>query len=303
VLGLFAFPEIPIYRGQPAGKGRWFYYYFFLLVIIYAGGALAIWLAPEQGLTMTVAVVTQLLSFVGLLVLIVLRLAAGREEMARVWLAWGSWRYWLLFGAAIVAYYVVQAALNAMTGLGGAALEPSFPIPTGINPTGYVILATAQSVLLSPFLAIVIAWGEEYGWRGYLQSELFKLGRVRGVLLLGVIWGLWHAPVILMGHNYPGHPYLGVLLMTLYTTGLAVVLGYAVLKARSVLLAAYLHALNNQVAGVLVILGYRPFDTAFSFLIGTYGIVTLAVVAWLILRDPIWRSQGSSLPGPGPGDV
>ena len=74
-------------------------------------------------------------------------------------------------------------------------------------------------MLLGPVLAIV-AFGEEYGWRGYLQSELFKLGRVRGVLLLGVIWGAWHWPLILMGYNYPGYPLLGVVLMTLYITGL-----------------------------------------------------------------------------------
>ncbi len=83
--------------------------------------------------------------------------------------------------------------------------------------------------------------------------------------------------------------------MTLYTTGLAVVLGYAVLRTGSVLLAAYLHALNNQVVAFIVALGFRPFDPAFSFGIGIYGIATLAIVALLILRDPIWRGKGSNL--------
>jgi membrane protease YdiL (CAAX protease family) len=53
--------------------------------------------------------------------------------------------------------------------------------------------------------------------------------------------------------------------MTLYTTSLAVVLGYAVLRSGSILLAAYLHALNNQIANFIVALGLRPFDPAFSF--------------------------------------
>jgi hypothetical protein len=86
-----------------------------------------------------------------------------------------------------------------------------------------------------------------------------------------------------------------VLLMTLYTTGLAVALGYAVLRSGSVLLAAYLHALNNQVVNFIVFLGYKPFDTAFSFGIGIYGIATLAIVALLVLRDPVWRGKGSNL--------
>ena len=94
-----------------------------------------------------------------------------------------------------------------------------------------------------------------------------------------------------MGYNYPGHPLLGLLLMVLYTTGLAVVLGYAVLKTGSVLLSAYLHALNNQVVAFIAAMGFKPFDNAFSFDIGIFGVAMLAIVALLFLRDPIWRSQ------------
>ena len=61
------------------------------------------------------------------------------------------------------------------------------------------------------------------------------------------------------------------------------------------MLAAYLHALNNQVVAFIVALGFKPFDTAFSFDIGIYGIATLAVVAILVLRDPVWRGKGSHL--------
>jgi membrane protease YdiL (CAAX protease family) len=293
-LGLFFFPGSPIYHGRPAGRGRWFYYYFLLLTLIYALGTLVIWLSPAQSTIAVLAAIPQILAFLGLLVLVVLRSTAGREAMARVWLAWGSWRYYLLFGLAFVAYYVLQAALNAFSGLGGANLAPP-PAPPGLSPNAFLVLATLQSVLLAPILAIVIAFGEEYGWRGYLQSELLKMGRVRGVLLLGVIWGAWHWPLILMGYNYPGHPLLGVVLMTLYTTGLAVVLGYAVLKSGSVLLAAYLHALNNQVVNFIVAMGFKPFDSAFSFDIGIYGIATLAIVALFVLRDPVWRGKGGNL--------
>jgi len=99
-----------------------------------------------------------------------------------------------------------------------------------------------------------------------------------------------------MGYNYPGHPLLGLLLMALYTTGLAIVLGYAVLNSGSVLLLTYLHALNNQVVAFIVALGFKPHDPAFAFDIGIYGMITLAIAAFFILRDPIWRSKGNSLP-------
>ena len=296
VLGLLVFPESPLYRSRRAGPGRWFYYYFLVLTVIYALGAVSVWLALEPAtVTPLFAVIPLLLAILGLVLLVVLRLTVGAEAMARVWLAWGNWRYWLLFGLGFVGFYVLQAALNAAFGLGQAHLA-SLPIPQGFSPELFLILGAVQSVLLAPILAIVLGFGEEYGWRGYLQNELFKLGRVRGVVLLSVIWGAWHWPLILMGYNYPGHPVLGVVLMTLYTTGLAVVLGYAVLRSGSILLAAYLHALNNQVANFIAAIGFHPFDPAFSFGIGMYGIATLTIVALLILRDPIWRGKGSSLP-------
>ncbi len=294
VLGLFVFRESPLYQARPAGRGRWFYYYFLLLALVYLLGALAIWGGPGPGpLAVAAATAPLLLAFAGFLILIVLRITAGRAAMARVWLSWGDWRDWLFFGLGFVAYYVLQAALNGWFGLGRATLAPA-AVPPGLTPVTFAALAGVQSVLVAPFLAIVLGFGEEYGWRGYLQSELLKLGRVRGVVLVGVIWGAWHWPIILMGFNYPGQPLLGVLLMTLYTTGLAIVLGYAVLRSGSVLLAAYLHALNDQVVNYLAAMGYRPFDAAFSFGIGVYGLITLAIVALLILRDPIWRGSGGS---------
>ncbi len=295
VLGLFFFPESPIYHQRLAGRGRWFYYYFLLLTLIYALGALVLGLSPAQSIITILATVPLILAILGLGLLIVLRVISGRDAMTQVGLSWGKGRYWLLFGLGFVLYYALQAVLNAFFGLGGSQLAPP-PAPAGLGPNVFLLLAALQSVLLAPILAIVIAFGEEYGWRGYLQNELFKMGRVRGVLLLGVIWGAWHWPLILMGYNYPGHPLLGMLLMALYTVGLAVVLGYAVLRSGSVLLSAYLHALNNQVLAFIIAMGFKPFDTAFSFDIGIFGLATLALVAIFVLRDPIWRVKDSSPP-------
>jgi CAAX protease family protein len=296
VLGWRWFPESPLYHRGPPGRARWFYYYFLFLTLAYGIGALAAWLMPAQGAPTIIAAAGPLvLAIAGLLLLVFLRITAGREAMAHVWLAGGNWRQWVLFGVALVAYYVLQFALNGVFGLGPGQLSPPPVIPAGMTPEMFYVLAAVQSVLIAPILAIVITFGEEYGWRGYLQTELFKLGRRRGVIVLGVIWGAWHWPIILMGYNYPGHPLLGLVLMTLYTTGLAVVLGYAVLRSRSVLLSAYLHGLNNQVVAYLVAIGLAPLDAAYAFGIGTYGMLTLAIVAGLVLCDPIWRGSGSTL--------
>ena len=89
VLGMFFFPESPLYYRRPAGPGRWFYFYFLLLTVISALGILGTWLGPAQGtVRLVAAIVPQVLAFVGLLLLIVLRLVAGHEAMSRVWLSW-----------------------------------------------------------------------------------------------------------------------------------------------------------------------------------------------------------------------
>jgi membrane protease YdiL (CAAX protease family) len=185
-----------------------------------------------------------------------------------------------------------MTALNALLGLGEAVDIQEFLTAaaggqaTGLEtlPNGVVLLIMAfQAVLLAPFLALLIAFGEEYGWRGYLQRELIKLGKIPGLLLIGIIWGLWHAPIIVMGHNYPGHPGLGVLLMVLNTIAWSFLWGYAVLRSGSVWLAAFLHGLNNQLASFLLIMVYTPQDNAFSFPIGTYGLIVWAVVTAVVI--------------------
>jgi uncharacterized protein len=152
---------------------------------------------------------------------------------------------------------------------------------------------------------LLITFGEEYGWRGYLQPALTPLGKVRGVALVGVIWGVWHAPVILMGYNYPGHPLLGALLFVPVCIGLAFFLGYATLKAKGVWIAAFLHALFNQSASYFLGFIYTPRDAFFSFGAGLLSLLTLGLVVWLLLRDPLWKEreekQTETVYNPGSG--
>ena len=298
VLGMFVFKGSPLYTVRTnKERPRWFFYYFLIYTVIYAIVGAVMIISPN--LTMAGGV-TQGLTILGLVILIILRAVSGREAFARAGLAGGKFVHWLLFAMGFVLFYGLQAALNYFFRLGElvdimqliAQLAPAqMEQVERMTPTALLLITGIQAVLLAPFTALLLGFGEEYGWRGYLQSELVRMGRVRGILLLGVIWGLWHAPVIVMGHNYPGYPVVGVFLMIGYTVGLGFVLGYAVLKSGSVLLAAFLHALNNQVVGFLSVMVYRPTDPVFSFGVGLYGIAVLAVIVLLILRDPIWRRR------------
>ena len=291
VLGWRLFPDNPLYYQRSVGRARWFYSYVLLLTAVYVLCSAGIFIAPSGSSALALATTLPLVvAYLGVPVLIAVRFLAGREGMARVGLTWGRPRDFARYGLAFVSFYVLQVVLNAIFGLGPAQPAPALP-QSGPSPDVLVVLAAIQAVLLAPILAIVLAFGEEYGWRGYLQPELCKLGRVRGVLVVGVIWGMWHWPLILMGWSYPGYPLVGLLLTVLFTIGLAVALGCVVFKTGSILLAAYLHALNDQVAGFLVFLGFKPFDPVFSFGVGIYAVAMLALIAVLILRDPLWRSH------------
>jgi membrane protease YdiL (CAAX protease family) len=137
--------------------------------------------------------------------------------------------------------------------------------------------------------AFVITWpvyfGEEYGWRYYLQERLLPLfGGYKGILLVGFIWGLWHAPLMMMGMNFPAEPFLPAnLVYLLYTVIMSVIFGYAVIKTGSIWIAVLLHALTDMMVSPA-----RAFisggDTILSFL---PLVVLLGILALVLLRSGI----------------
>jgi membrane protease YdiL (CAAX protease family) len=103
-----------------------------------------------------------------------------------------------------------------------------------------------------PTINTLFAFGEELGWRGFLQKELSHLGFWKSSFLIGLVWGLWHAPLILQGYNYPQHPTVGVVMMILFTILFSPLLSYIRIKARSVFAPAVTHGTLNAAAGIPV---------------------------------------------------
>ena len=115
----------------------------------------------------------------------------------------------------------------------------------------------AVSVVFSGLLAgitvnAVMAFGEEYGWRNYLVGALREAKFWKAALFIGVVWGLWHFPLILMGHNYPNHPQWGVLLMVVFCILLGVIELYFVMKTKSMIPAVIIHGTINAVGGMTI---------------------------------------------------
>ena len=100
------------------------------------------------------------------------------------------------------------------------------------------------------------ALGEEGGWRGYMMPKLMKLmSAPKAIIVGGVIWGIWHAPLTCAGHNfgtdYPGFPYVGIIIMCLFCTLMGIMLTYITMKTGSIWPAAFMHAVNNGNPSIL----------------------------------------------------
>ncbi|CCH50323.1 CPBP family intramembrane glutamic endopeptidase [Pseudodesulfovibrio piezophilus] len=102
-----------------------------------------------------------------------------------------------------------------------------------------------MSIIIGPFINFTFGLGEEIGWRGFLLPRLMGLGRIKAHFCLGIIWGLWHAPLIWAGFNYPGFPVTGIFLMCLLCIAFGLFLNEMTLHYKSTLLAAFIHAAAN----------------------------------------------------------
>lgn len=290
LLGVLFFKESPVYHKTNRTASRWFIYYYFLMTFAYLVGAVVVMIQPALAATLSGSLL--IFSVVGLLLLLVLRWRGGPHSFAGAGMAFGSFRIWMLYGLGMVLFYGLETLLNYIFKF-GTLVDITKLYPPGataaIPPMALFATIFLNAVIIGPFLGLIITFGEEYGWRGYLQSELVHLGRIRGVGLLGIIWGVWHWPIIWMGYNYPGQPVLGPLLMTAYTVALSYFLAYAVFKSKGVWTAAYLHALNNQAMSFFMIALVTPVSMVMSFGIGIPGLILCALVILLLLRDPIWK--------------
>ncbi len=111
-------------------------------------------------------------------------------------------------------------------------------------------IVIAQALIAGITINAIFAFGEEVGWRGFLIKEFGEMGFWKASYLIGLIWGVWHAPIIAMGHNYPQHPGIGLIMMVLFCLLYSPIFTYIRIKTKSVLGAAILHGSLNATAGI-----------------------------------------------------
>ena len=157
---------------------------------------------------------------------------------------------------------------------------------------GLIGLAIGGALIAGFTINGLFAFGEEYGWRGWLADELRPLGAFWANIITGVLWGLWHAPLILLGFNYGDYGKVG----TAFMVALCIPFSFLLWRARevtgSLLAPAVLHGALNGVAGIFVVLlvNANPLVAAPAGLIGAGSLAVVAALFWLLTRKQVGRA-------------
>lgn len=149
--------------------------------------------------------------------------------------------------------------------------------------------ALAMLLTVGILISLTSALGEEIGWRGLLVPELAKLGSFRFVVVVsGLIWTLYHVPLIVMAdYRGVGTPlWYSLVCFFPMVMAISVVMAWLRLKSASLWPAALLHASHNLIVQGVFDTTTKPGPWS-GYLTGEFGIglvVTISLAAWLLIR-------------------
>jgi uncharacterized protein len=185
--------------------------------------------------------------------------------------------YFLIFPSSFDSGF---STLKQMAASGGKA---------NYSPINILLISILEIVIIGPFVNIVPTMGEELGWRGYLLPKLRCFFKDRSALVItGCIWGLWHLPVIVMGHNYGkayfGYPWLGILEMVVFCVSLGIIEGYISIKLKSAIPAAMIHSTVNAGAALPVLMIKGSYNSLLGpSITGIVGGIPFIILAAILL--------------------
>lgn len=166
----------------------------------------------------------------------------------------------------------------------------------GLTYPLYILISVVGCLTYAPLVNMILAVGEEAGWRGYLYPQLkAKFGKRKGWLLGGVIWGMWHWPVIWLigyeyGTDYIGFPIVGMLVFCIFTTVIGILCDWLYEKSKCIWIPSIFHGAINAVAAIPLALCVT--DTGSGRLLGPApnGVLAglpLIIFAMILLLKPV----------------
>lgn len=158
--------------------------------------------------------------------------------------------------------------------------------------TSFLLTTIPLAVLINPVMGLLTCAGEEFAWRGYILPKLNHFISLRkAVIIDGIIWGIWHAPIVAMGFNYgEGHPIANIFAMILLCIVLGIISSYLFMKTKSIWCSVLFHAAVN---GMDL---YAPSELFMSHksnvfigpdligIVGGVGFIILAIILFVKLK-------------------
>lgn len=165
----------------------------------------------------------------------------------------GNGKYYIASVAVKLAEVLIFAVLAWKIFAGDLSFSEAFASDEKVaRICSYILTISASIIVFFP------SFGEEWGWRGYMMPKLTELmGKPAAVIVGGILWGLWHAPLTMAGHNfgtdYDFFPWLGILLMCIFCIFMNAFLTLLTEKTKSIYPASFCHMVNNNCGGMIFI--------------------------------------------------
>ena len=142
-----------------------------------------------------------------------------------------------------------------------------------------------SALTVGTLITCIATAGEELGWRGHLLVRLAPLGEVRAAFLVGIVWGLWHAPLIALdGYEFGIRSWVVAPFFCLFTVPFGMLLAWLRFRSASVWPAVLAHAVVNSAAPLVLLVLSAPVSRLVGPPVGLVGLVPLWVfAAWLVL--------------------
>ena len=203
----------------------------------------------------------------------------------------------LAAGAAIALVAGQHWALyeNWQTQLDAVARSTGQASRADVHRLGAALLFAqfVSALTIGTLITCITTTGEELGWRGHLLVRLAPLGEVRAAVLVGIVWGLWHAPLIALdGYEFGVRSWAVAPFFCLFTVPFGMLLAWLRFRSGSVWPAVLAHAVVNSAAPLVLLALSAPASRLVGPPVGVLGLVPLwAFAAWLVLTRRLRRES------------
>jgi uncharacterized protein len=184
----------------------------------------------------------------------------------------GNWIYYCWAILIPCIYLGLNALIQLKIG--------NYSVKSQLRWVEVIISALANQLVLVVFIA-----GEEIGWRSFLQDRLIReYGVWPAIFILGVVWGMWHAPVALKGFNLPAYPkFEAFVFFPFVCICYSAMMVFLTFKTHSIIPAILFHTTNNNLGGICLVVFDKKnprSEVVIYFVIG----IAMLIVSWFLLQ-------------------